>query len=225
MKIYKYETAKADGRKWIQYDDVPFPDGYTPEDTGISRPDTWQAPHVRYNAMRDEWVAISASRQDRPFLPPKEYCPLCPQKEVQFDSSGNEIKTEIPRGDRGYKWAVFENIFPGLSLSGEPTGHCEVVLYSPEHTGTLGDCDENHIKGLVHVWQDRSRSIGEFKDIKQVFIFENKGPEIGVTLHHPHGQIYSFTEVPPFLKKEQEVAARHYEEKGSCLVCDLVTME
>jgi UDPglucose--hexose-1-phosphate uridylyltransferase len=62
--------------------------------------------------------------------------------------------------------------------------------------------------------------------VEYVFIFENKGEAIGVTLHHPHGQIYAFPFVPPRPRKELE-AGRNYrsENEGRCLHCDLLSDE
>lgn len=139
MKLNKFEFKKSDGRKWIQY----HPEGYPAPrmlEEGLVRPGDWQAPEMRYNAMRDEWVAVSSSRNNRPFLPPAEYCPLCPMEAYLTDKSGVACKTDAPIMSERYQWAVFENMFPGLSKD-HGTGHCEVILYSPEHGTALSRCD------------------------------------------------------------------------------------
>jgi len=218
MKIYKYIFKKSDGREWIQYADQPFTDEFLVKDEGLIRPSDWTPPTMRYNKMRDEWVAISPSRNSRPFLPPKEYCPLCPVTEFGKDSAGQLIKTDVPITNQTYQWAAFENMFPGVAEDNE-TGYSEVILYSNEHNKTLASCSEDHIEGLIRVWQDRSAAIGSKQNIECVFIFENKGAEVGVTLHHPHGQIYAFGHVPPFIAKELEVSKEYFEEKGECLLC------
>jgi UDPglucose--hexose-1-phosphate uridylyltransferase len=223
MAIEKFEIRKPDGRVWIQYSRMPFPEDFAVKDPGLLRPESWQPPHVRYNKMRDEWTAISASRQERPFLPPKEYCPLCPQGHLGGDTS--TFQTEVPTTDRIYEWAVFENMFPGLEHERARIGKCEVVLYSPRHESTLGDESIEQIEGLVEVWQDRSRSIGALPNIEYVFIFENKGPEVGVTLHHPHGQIYAFHHVPPFIEREHAAARDFYKKNQRCLICNIVETE
>jgi len=106
-----------------------------------------------------------------------------------------------------------------------PTGRCEVILYSPHHDLSLADCDLDHIEGIINVWQDRSQELGQHPDIAQVFEFENKGEEIGVTLHHPHGQLYAFHHIPTFLQKEQMVAREFYNTHGRCLICDIIQNE
>ena len=221
--LHKFAWRKPDGRLWIQFSREPFPENYTPSAAGLIRPSSWTPPHLRWNAMRGEFVSISASRQDRPFLPPREYCPLCPSAPLQ---DGTILDSEVPRGDQLYSWAVFENMFPGLSPAGEaPTGRCEVVLYSPRHDSTLAQEPLAQIEGLVHVWQERCLDIARDPNIQFIFPFENKGTEIGVTLHHPHGQIYAFNHVPPFVKTEHLMAEEHHRKTGHCLICDLANDE
>jgi len=217
MDIFKFEARKHDGRRFIQYGRTPFPADFSFSSEGLARPADWRAPSLRYHAMRDEWVAISTSRNTRPFLPPKEYCPLCPQRDPAFP-------TEIPVSDRVYELAAFENMFPALAPGEQGPGRCEVVLYSPHHEGTLGGESLEQIEALLHVWQDRSRSLAA-EGHTQVFIFENKGAEVGVTLHHPHGQIYAFNHVPPFVAREHDAARAHYVRTGECHICSLAHAE
>lgn len=181
---------------------------------------------LRWNPLLGEWVATATHRQDRTFLPPTDYCPLCPTKDGGFP-------TEIP--DSSYDIAVFENRFPSLSRNPESPsvedselypvrpsqGVCEVVLYSPKHNSTLGREPVEQIYKLVRVWTDRFRALASLDFIKYVFIFENKGEAIGVTLHHPHGQIYAYPFVPPRLITEVNQTSRYHDETNRCLVCDI----
>ena len=185
---------------------------------------------LRWDPTLDEWVAYATHRQDRTFLPPKEYCPLDPTKPGGFP-------TEVPRDS--YDIVVFENKFPSLTPDapqpdGEGTalrpavpgrGVCEVVLYSQNHDATLATMPERRIRNLVHVWADRYAELGSLDFVEYVFIFENKGEAIGVTLHHPHGQIYAYPFVPPRPKKELEAARSHRKKTGNCLHCDLPAQE
>ena len=186
---------------------------------------------LRWDPTLREWVAYATHRQDRTFLPPAEYCPLCPTKPGGFP-------TEVPR--ESYEIAVFENKYPSFasdaSLAGEPgsaltpkapgRGVCEVVLYSDDHDSTLASMSERRIRNLIEVWADRYTDLGGREEVEYVFIFENKGEAIGVTLHHPHGQIYGFPFIPPRPAKELQ-AAREYKEQneGSCLHCDVLAQE
>jgi UDPglucose--hexose-1-phosphate uridylyltransferase len=186
---------------------------------------------LRWDPTLGEWVAYATHRQDRTFLPPAEYCPLCPTKPGGFP-------TEVPR--ESYDIVVFENKFPSLKPDAPepeepgsaltPTapgrGVCEVVLYSDEHDATLAGMSEERIRNLVEVWADRYEELGSLDYVDYVFIFENKGEAIGVTLHHPHGQIYAYPFVPPRPRKELEAARRYRDESdGRCLHCDLLAEE
>ncbi len=185
---------------------------------------------LRWDPALKEWVAYATHRQDRTFLPPAEYCPLCPTKPGGFP-------TEVPR--EHYDIVVFENKFPSFSPDAEesdgagsgltPTapgrGVCEVVLYSDDHGATLAGMGERHIRNVIEVWADRYMDLGSHDFVDYVFIFENKGEAIGVTLHHPHGQIYAYPFVPPRPKRELESAREYREEHGGCLHCDLLSQE
>lgn len=180
-------------------------------------------------------MAIATKRQDRTFLPPKNYCPLCPTK-------NSKIITEIPTSD--YDIVVFENKFPTFSRNpdkldvGEVNkedffsfskkkskGICEVVCYTSNHDLFLEDMPVKRISNLIRVWQDRYFELGKKSFIKYVFIFENKGKEIGVTLSHPHGQIYAFPYIPPIALEELRSSQKFYRKNKKCLHCEIIKKE
>lgn len=185
---------------------------------------------LRWNAVRREWVVTATHRMNRVLHPPKDFCPLCPTVPGGFE-------TEIPRSD--FEVAVFENRFPSLHL--EPPapdvagtclspvapaeGVCEVVVYTPEHDGSLATLPLERVIQLIYVWQDRYREISRREGIRYILIFENRGPEVGVTLSHPHGQIYAFPFLPPVPALELASAREYRQEKGRCLFCDLLAEE
>jgi UDPglucose--hexose-1-phosphate uridylyltransferase len=185
---------------------------------------------LRWHPLLGEWVATATQRQDRTFLPPEGHCPLCPTGPGGFP-------TEVPEPD--YDIVVFENRFPSLRPGpDEPTiessdlypvrpaqGVCEVVLYSSNHISSLANEPVEQIKKLVLVWTHRYQELGSLNFVKYVFIFENKGEAIGVTLHHPHGQIYAYPFVPPRLITELTQCANHWEQQASCLLCDVLAEE
>jgi UDPglucose--hexose-1-phosphate uridylyltransferase len=229
MKISKKIFKKSDGRHFIQYYRNPLLEKSSgPElymvDEGLVRPAQFTEPTVRFNVMRGEWVAISASRNERPFLPPAHYCPLCPVTEYAKNDQGEVCKTDVPLMNRPYEWAIVENMFPGLG-HGHQTGHCEVILYSNNHQKPLSQSSPEEIHGLIQVWQDRSQEVGSRDDVKLVYIFENKGVEVGVTLHHPHGQLYGMNHLPPFVERELMTAREHCSQTGNCLICDIAKEE
>ena len=71
------------------------------------------------------------------------------------------------------------------------------------------------------VWRQRYEELGAREDVEYVLIFENRGVEVGTTLHHPHGQIYAFPFLPPVPKLELDADAR----LGGCAVCALLERE
>ena len=185
---------------------------------------------LRWNPQLREWVIVASHRQERTYKPPAEYCPLCP-------TLPGEFPTEVPAEE--YEIVVFENRFPSLSQPPPPLevegsalyhtalaeGVCEVVLYSSNHHSSLAQESVEHIQKLIEVWTDRYLELGQKPKIHYVLIFENKGDAVGVTLSHPHGQIYAFPFVPPILERELQAALEHQEETGQCLYCDILAEE
>ena len=104
-------------------------------------------------------------------------------------------------------------------------GKCEVVLYSPEHTVTLPELPEDHVRKLVDLWTDRFSDLSQDEKIKYIFIFENRGDVVGVTMPHPHGQIYGYSFIPKKLELELSSSKEHFEETGNCLFCDMLNDE
>ena len=168
---------------------------------------------LRWHPLLEEWVTVSPARQDRTYHPAAAECPLCPTR-----PGGPE--TEIP--EPGYHIAVFENRFP--SFAGE-LGRSEVVCYTPDHDSSLGAQPLEHVRDLVEVWQDRVAELSRLPFVKYVYVFENRGEEIGVTLHHPHGQIYAYPFVPPVVERELRAFARHRRREGGCLYCAVLEEE
>lgn len=185
----------------------------------------------RWDPTLKEWVITATHRQERTFKPPEDYCPFCPTNE------NAEYPTAIPEPE--YDMAVVENGFPSLqpdppepAVEGtdlspvEPAdGQCEVVLFTQKHDGQMSTEPTDRFVNLVQLWKDRYETLGADEDHEYVYIFENKGEEVGVTLHHPHGQIYAYPFVPPKIRRELDSSAEHLEETGRCLFCDLIDDE
>ena len=164
---------------------------------------------LRFNELRGEQVVYAIHRQDRTFLPDRENCPLDPTQ-----PGGPE--TEIPFSS--FEIAVFDNRFPAFTA---PGGAAEVVVYSDRHDGSFGTLSAERAEALMWVWRHRYAELGARDDVDYVMIFENRGVEVGVTLHHPHGQIYGYPFIPPVL--ERELAAD--ERLGGCATCELLRRE
>ena len=223
--LVRRDLVKPDGRELSLYSRRAIP-----EDIVATSP-PGESPransHLRWHPLRGEWVAYAAHRQDRTFLPGAAENPLAP-------TTDPARPTELPDGD--YDVAVFTNRFPTLELDAHdppveivPTrpghGRCEVVVYSRDPSTSLGSLPLDHVEELLEVWADRTRVLGAFPEIRYVFPFENRGEEVGVTLNHPHGQIYAYPFVPPIPARELEESARHRERHGKGALEDLIRKE
>jgi UDPglucose--hexose-1-phosphate uridylyltransferase len=164
---------------------------------------------LRFNELRGEYVDYAIHRQERTFLPPADHCPLCPTR------PGGE-ETEIPF--ESFEIAVFENRFPAFEA---PRGAAEVVVYTDDHGGSFATLAPQRARELMWVWRERYLELGAREDIDYVFVFENRGVEVGVTLHHPHGQIYGLPFLPPVPAAEAEADER----LGGCASCELLRRE
>lgn len=186
----------ADGREIVYYDDEDR--GRVPVEDRRSLEERPQQAALRFDVLTGEQVAIAAHRQTRTFLPSRPECPLCPGQEVP---------------DPAYDVAVFENRWPsfsGLSAgrSDVAAGRCEVLAYTDQHAARFADLPPNRVRTVIDAWADRSAVLGEHPDIACVACFENRGEAIGVTLHHPHGQVYGYPFVPPVIARLHERATQ-----------------
>ena len=224
--VIRRDTALADGRDLFYYDD---PDTTLGAERGIDqraldpRPATAT---MRQDILTGDWISIAAARQNRAFLPPAELDPLSPQTPTN--------PSEIPSR---YDVAVFENRSPsfgpalsaahgdapeapnpprglddldalGLGSVRTSVGRCEVVCFSPEHTGSFGTQSVTRARTVIEAWADRTAALSALPGIEQVFPFENRGEAIGVTLPHPHGQIYAYPYVTPRTRRLVENISR-----------------
>ncbi|MFE6912495.1 galactose-1-phosphate uridylyltransferase [Streptomyces rubiginosohelvolus] len=206
----KTVTTLADGRELIYYDAAED----RVRDAVDQRPldPVSTSSEIRRDPLLGDAVAIASHRQARTYHPPADACPLCPSREGRH--------SEIP--DDHYDVAVFENRFP--SLAGD-SGRCEVVCFTSDHDASFADLTEEQAALVLAAWTDRTAALAALGQVAQVFCFENRGAEIGVTLGHPHGQIYGYPFVTPRTELMLRSAARHREETGSNLFDDVVARE
>ncbi|MFF8645948.1 galactose-1-phosphate uridylyltransferase [Streptomyces sp. NPDC015345] len=178
----KTSTRLADGRELIYYDvrDDAVRDAVDRRPLGPVSTTS----EVREDRLLGDAVAIASHRQGRTYHPPADECPLCP-------SAGDRL-SEIP--DSSYDVVVFENRFP--SLAGD-AGRCEVVCFTSDHASSFADLTPEQAGLVLEAWTDRTAELSHLPSVEQVFCFENRGAEIGVTLGHPHGQIYAYPFVTP----------------------------
>jgi UDPglucose--hexose-1-phosphate uridylyltransferase len=243
-RVRRTSMKLADGREIIYFDDSePYRSGARSRDVVDERPLVVRprAGVMRWDALTGEWVSIADHRQDRTFLPPADECPLCP-------SGGGTMPSEIPAHE--YDVVVFENRFP--SFAGEPSdtagssspgeysaghpvnpllasapalGRCEVVCFTSDHDASFSSLSLKRARTVVDVWADRTRELSAMDGVEHVFCFENRGQEIGVTLHHPHGQIYAYPFVPARTASVLRQATEHHQRTGRLLGADLLAAE
>ena len=149
----------------------------------VTEPPTEAGPEQRVDVHTGVRTYVVESRQDRPNLP-SETCPFCP----------GGLEAPEP-----YEVRWFENRWPSM-----PNHRCEVVLYAPMHDATFWSLGVGGARRVVDLWAERSAELGARPDIDYVLVFENRGPEVGATITHPHGQIYAFDFVPELPLRELE---------------------
>lgn len=221
--------AMADGRE-LFYFDTATRRAEPPADTRqIER--VGGTGSVRYDALFDEWVAIAGHRQTRTFLPTGSaaQCPLCP-------STGANA-SEIPAD--AYEVVVFENRFPSFSTppdgwslpaadlhtSAPSAGRCEVVCFSDQHDSSFAELGVERARLVIDAWADRTAELSRLDYVALVFPFENCGAEIGVTISHPHGQIYAYPFIPPRAAAILRSSQHYHHRTGRHLIADLVRSE
>ncbi|MFX0102908.1 MAG: galactose-1-phosphate uridylyltransferase [Candidatus Hodarchaeota archaeon] len=202
---------------------------------------------LRWNPFARKWIIVAPKRENRPLdiksvldfesedkgiklkdkkIEKKKSCPFC---------------VGAPEVPETFDVKVLPNRFPALSVDNTTTsskldpdgpykvkpaiGHQEVILYSPDHEQKLANLPVDHVFKLVKTWKERYIEIGNMPEINYVFEFENKGKMIGVSLIHPHGQIYAFAWIPLYIQLELQSFKEHFDEKKCCLLCDIIRAE
>jgi len=131
---------------------------------------------LRIDPVTGTPTVIVGSRQGRPNLP-SDGCPFCV----------GGLEAPEP-----YRVRSFPNRWPALGDQ-----RCEVVLYTPEHDQTFWGLGVDGARSVVDLWAERTRVLGARPDVDYVLVFENRGPQVGATIAHPHGQIYAYDRIPP----------------------------
>lgn len=219
----------ADGREIVYYD--LRDDAIRTAADRRPMPPVQAHSEIRRDALLGEWVGVTAHRNARTYHPPADECPLCPSREGRM--------SEIPEPD--YDVAVFENRFPsfhgapgpeetedraGLFRHAPGAGRCEVVSFTSDHRASFADLDEEQARLVLDVWTDRTAELSQVPGVEQVYCFENRGEEIGVTLSHPHGQIYAYPfTTPRTARMLHSVAEYGAASPGANLFDDLVAAE
>jgi len=225
----RHDIRLADGRELFYYDRATGQDR-TAVDLREDLPQAQISSEMRWNPLLRDYAVVAGHRQNRTYKPPDGLCPLCPSRDG--------MHTEVPAAD--YEVVVFENRFPSFSLgsadtvpwradppfaSGPAAGRCEVVCFTSDHNTPFAELPPERVRTVIEAWADRTSALAAVDSVEYVFCFENRGEAIGVTLSHPHGQIYAYPFVPPRFFKEGQALQHHLERTGRCLQCDLIKAE
>ena len=226
---FRYATQLADGRELIYFDHkAGFDRSATDERTDLGP--ALSASEIRWDPLFEEYAVVAAHRNTRTYRPDASQCPLCPSRRGQH--------TEIPADD--YEVAVFENRFPAFStfaarvlnrvaddrfVSAPGDGSCEVVCFTSDHDASFAQLPASQARTIIDAWADRTQALSAIDSVRYVFCFENRGDDIGVTLAHPHGQIYGYPFVPPRFARAGAAAQRHKDRTGRCIQCDQLADE
>jgi UDPglucose--hexose-1-phosphate uridylyltransferase len=224
--VRKTTTRLSDGRELIYFDAT--------EQSGRDAPDRRGLPPaevdctLRYDPLLVAWVMYAAHRQDRSHLPTAAECPLCP--------SADGRRTEIPATD--YEVVVFENRYPALAESagrgrltedllstGPAAGRCEVICFTSDHDASFADLGPDRVRLVTEALIDRTAELSALPGVAQVYCFENRGREIGVTQPHPHGQIYAYPFVTPRTGRMLRSVRAYARRTGRNLFDDVIAAE
>jgi UDPglucose--hexose-1-phosphate uridylyltransferase len=178
---------------------------------------------LRYNPLLDDWTMVASHRQNRPHMP-RDYCPFCPgsgkvpeQYDVyKYDNDYPALMPNPPEPD---------DVASGPYRVKKAVGKCEVILYSPDHHKTLPELSVEHIEKLVNLWTERFDELSRDPRHQYVLIFENRGEECGVTMPHPHGQIYAYSVMPLKIRVELDNCRKYFEDTGNNLFDDMIREE
>ena len=224
VAVHRTSARLADGREIIFFDERPATRAVRDQ-----RPldELAAGSQLRWDPLSASWSVIAAARQDRTYKPPADQCPLCPSVDGRH--------TEVPAPD--YDVVVFENRFPSLSqrpggaehrppfLARDGFGRCEVVCFTSEHDVSFTGLEPDRVATVLAALIDRTGQLSALPGIEYVYCFENRGEEIGVTLSHPHGQIYAMPVVPPRMVQLATSYTDHHARTGRCAQCDALAAE
>lgn len=213
--VIKRPTFLADGRELIYFDDPGTalgPERAVDARELAARPETAT---MRRDVLTGDWISVAAARQNRAFLPPAHLDPLAPQtpanpseipslydvavfenKSPSFGPALAVVHGDAPAGSDAPR-DLADLDAPGLGRTRTSVGRCEVVCFSPEHEGSFGTLTPTRARTVIEAWADRTAALSRLPGVQQVFPFENRGETIGVTLPHPHGQIYAYPYITP----------------------------
>jgi UDPglucose--hexose-1-phosphate uridylyltransferase len=114
---------------------------------------------------------------------------------------------------------------PGFYEWKKAGGLARVICYSPRHDLTMAEMPLEKVKKVFRAWKDQTVEMAGNPEVKNLLIFENKGEMVGVSNHHPHGQLYA-TDFELTINVQYLKAAKEYKfETGKNLFQEILKAE
>ena len=183
---------------------------------------------IRWNPLINQWIIVAGHRGKRPWRPSEEEfrCPFCPGSPETKEFGPWDVLA-LPNRFPALKPNPPEPTHPSKDLfkARKALGLCKVLIETPEHEGDLCDLGLEHMKKVVEAFTEEYERLGRLKYVRYVAEFRNKGKEIGVSLTHPHSQIYALPFIPPRIKEEMKAFKNYARKTGRCLLCDVLKEE
>ncbi|GAC1350806.1 MAG: galactose-1-phosphate uridylyltransferase [Ktedonobacteraceae bacterium] len=121
--------------------------------------------------------------------------------------------TEGRVGPETQVW-LHPNDFPPFQ---PPVGEAYVVIYHRDHHRTFPQLTIDEVNAVTRLWRDLYLDL--VSRYPAVMIFENSGESIGQTQHHPHGQAFGVSVIPPILERELETVVQDAAAGRGCPFC------
>lgn len=178
---------------------------------------------IRWNPMLGEWVIVTPKRAERPFQDSSIECPFCPNREET--GQGWDVLT------LDNKYSALDPTVGVLPLDEQYVmeapahGYCKVIVLSPDHNEQLEQMNDLQLERVFREYFRVFKELDRERGIEYVFEFENRGRSIGVSLDHPHAQVYALPFIPAKIGCELKQFQQNWEQEKKCLVCEILEDE
>lgn len=165
---------------------------------------------LRWNPLLEAWIVVAGHRKRRPWR--SGFCPFCPGSP---ETAGEWDVLALPN-----RYPALSPEPPRVEEGGKPffrreaKGVCEVVVETPLHEGDFQDLSIEQVSRYIGLLAERVKDLSARSYIEYVMPFKNKGSLIGVSLTHPHSQIYALPFIPPRVRRELDSARKFKEAYG-----------